>query len=77
MKINNIKSLLASDDIQANQVNPIIDCIDIQEIDQLTELEKTALRELVNAMLLLSQDSNYGAYLNSPDKARAILEALG
>ncbi len=76
MNLSKIKSLLASENISANQVNPIIDYIEIQQLGELTALEKGDLRELINNMLLLSQDKSSGAYVNNPDKAESILEAL-
>lgn len=77
MNLSTIKSLLASDNISANQVNPIIGAIEIQQIGKLTELEKGALRDIINSMLLLSQDKDSGACVNNPAKAELILEALG
>lgn len=76
MNLGTIKNLLASGNISANQVNPMIDSIEIQQLGQLTELEKNALRELINNILLLSQDQGSGAYVKNPDKAESILEAL-
>lgn len=77
MDISTIRSLLASGSVSANEVNPIIDSIEVQHVGQLTELEKTSLREIINSTLLLSQDQSSGAYVNNPSKAESILEALG
>ncbi|ELK3676718.1 hypothetical protein Q7140_001177 [Vibrio fluvialis] len=77
MELSQTKGLLSSGEIAANQVNPIIEHMRIQWIDQLTDLEKSALQCLINNMLMLSQDANSGAYLNNPDKAELLLEALG
>lgn len=76
MNISTIKNLLASGSVSANEVNPIIDSIEIQHFGQLTELEKTSLREIINSILLMSQDQSSGAYVNNPDKAKSLLEAL-
>ncbi len=51
--------------------------MEIQWIDQLTDLEKGALQCHINNMLILSQDTNSGAYLTNPDEAELLLEALG
>ena len=77
MKLSQIKDILASGEIAANQVTPIIEHMEVQWLDQLSDLEKGALQDLINNMLILSQDTNSGAYLNNPDKAELLLEALG
>lgn len=77
MKLSQIKSILASGEIAANQVNPIIEHMEVQWLGQLTDIEKGALRDLINNMFLLSQDKNSGAYVNNPNKAESLLEALG
>ncbi|MFC6635036.1 hypothetical protein [Microbulbifer taiwanensis] len=77
MNISKIKNLLASGNISANEVNPLIDSIEVQHFGQLSELEKNSLREIINTILLLSQDQNSGVYINNPDKAESLLEALG
>lgn len=77
MKLSQIKGILAGGEIAANQVNPIIEHMEVQWLDQLTDLEKGALQGFINNMLMLSQDTNSGAYLNNPDKAELLLEALG
>ncbi|HGS4434492.1 TPA: hypothetical protein ACMDNU_003639 [Vibrio cholerae] len=51
--------------------------MEVQWLDQLTDLEKGALQDIINNMLILSQDTNSGAYVNNPDKAELLLEALG
>ena len=76
MNISTIKNLLSSD-VSAKEVNQIIDFIEVQHFGQLTELEKASLRDIINSILLLSQDQSSGAYVNNRDKARSLLEALG
>ncbi len=77
MKLSQIKDILAGGEIAANQVNLIIEHMEVQWLDQLTDLEKSALQDLINNMLILIQDTNSGAYVNNPDKAELLLEALG
>ncbi|HDZ9207669.1 MULTISPECIES: hypothetical protein [Vibrio] len=77
MELSQIKGILSGGEIAANQVNPIIEHMKIQWIDQLTDLEKGALQGFISNMLMWSQDTNSGAYLNNPDKAEVLLEALG
>jgi len=77
MKLSQIKDILASGEIADNQVNPIIEHMEVQWLDQLTDLEKGALQDVINNMLILSQDTTIDAYVNNPDKAHLLLEALG
>ncbi|AWB72260.1 hypothetical protein D0810_18990 [Vibrio cholerae] len=77
MELSQIKAILSGDEIAANQVNPLIEYMEVQWLDQLTDLEKGALQDLINNMLMLSQDTHSGAYLNNPAKAELLLEALG
>lgn len=77
MKLSQIRDILASGEIADNQVNPIIEHMEVQWLDQLTDLEKGALQDVINNMLILSQDTTIDAYVNNPDKAQLLLEALG
>ena len=77
MKLSQIKYILAGGEIADNQVNPIIEHMEVQWLDQLTDLEKGALQDVINNMLILSQDTTIDAYVNNPDKAQLLLEALG
>ncbi len=76
MNISNIKAILSSGDILANQVNPIIDLLEINDLDKLSGGEKEALNALLCNMLRAIQDETSGAYLNSPKKAESLLDAL-
>jgi hypothetical protein len=76
MNLNTIKNILSSGQIAADQVNPIINTITVEGLASLNELEKEALIELVNKMLFLIQDSASGAYLENPEKAELLAQAM-
>ncbi len=76
MNFNTIKNILSSGQIASDQVNPIINTIKVEDLASLTEIEKEALTELVNKMLFLIQDSASGAYLENPEKAELIAQAM-
>ena len=76
MNLINIKNLLSSGEIAANQVNPIIDSLAAQDLDKLSGDERKALYEMINNILLLSQDPSTGAHIDNPKKAESLLSAL-
>jgi hypothetical protein len=76
MNLTNIKTLLSNCDISADKVNPIIDSLSVQNLDELSELERTTLREMINNMLILVQDSSSGAHVNNPEKAKLLFNSL-
>lgn len=76
MNLINIKNLLSSEEIAANQVNPIIDSLAAQDLDKLSGDKRKALYEMINNILLLSQDPSTGAHIDNPKKAESLLSAL-
>ncbi|WP_382415045.1 hypothetical protein [Gilvimarinus japonicus] len=76
MNLNTIKNILSSGQIASDKVNPIINTITVEDLDSLNEIEKEALTELVNKMLSLIQDSASGAYLEDPEKAELLAQAM-
>lgn len=76
MNLSSIKNLLSSGEIPENQVNPIIDSLDIQDLGELSVEETKALSGLVINMLLLIQDPTSGAYLDNPEKAELLLTTI-
>ena len=76
MNLNAIKNILSSGQIESDQVNPIINTITVDDLASLNEIEKEALTELVNKMLFLIQVPASGAYLENPEKAELLAQAM-
>lgn len=76
MNLTDIKHLLSSGEIAAGQINPLIDSLEIQDLDKLSGSEKEVFREVINKILLLAQDPSSGAYIDNPEKAESLLSAL-
>jgi hypothetical protein len=76
MNLNTIKNILSSGQIESDEVNPIINTIKVEDLASLNEIEKEALDALVNKFLLLIQDSASGAYLENPEKAELLAQAM-
>jgi len=76
MNLNTIKNILSSGQIESDKVNPIINTIKVEDLASLNEIEKEALDALVNKFLFLIQDSASGAYLENPEKAELLAQAM-
>jgi hypothetical protein len=76
MNLNTIKNILSSGQIASDKVNPIINTMKVEDLASLNEIEKEALTALVNKMLFLIQDSASGAYLENPEKAELLAQAM-
>lgn len=76
MNLNTMKNILSSGQIASDKVNPIINTMKVEDLASLNEIEKEALTALVNKMLLLIQDSASGAYLENPEKAELLAQAM-
>ena len=76
MNLSRIKAILSRGKVDANEVNPIIDSLDIQDLDKLSSDEAAALSAMIHEMLRLVQDSSSGAHLVHPEKATSLLEQL-
>lgn len=76
MNLPTIKRKLSIGEIKANDVNPIIDSLNNNDLSKLTSDEANALKEMINNMLVLTKVPNSGARLNNPAKAESIIEQL-
>lgn len=76
MNISKIKHILDSGEVLSNQVNPIINTLEVYDLDKLSKCEKDNLRCIISNMLILIQDPSSGAHLDNPEKAELLLSAI-
>ncbi|EKK7179021.1 hypothetical protein R7Q48_10405 [Vibrio sp. 378] len=76
MNLSQIKTLLSKGEIKSHEVNPIIDSLTVADLGKLSDWELITLKELLNNILLLVNDPNSGAYLNSQEKAELLFSSI-
>ena len=76
MNLSSIKNLLSNGEIPANQFNPIIDSLDIQDLGKLSVEETETLSGMICNIFLLIQDPTTGAHLDNPEKADLLLATI-